>query len=69
VNKSLFPILEPTGSTKRVLILISLIATFSAIDSQLIRLSYGTALGLPDNFHLLLFTGLTIAISSINTIL
>ena len=69
MNKSLIPILELTGSTKRVLILISLIAIFSAIDSQLIRLSYGSSIGRPDNFHLLLFTGLTIAVSSINTIL
>jgi hypothetical protein len=62
-------VLDPTSSTTRVIILISMISIFSGLDSQFIKFFYGTDLDRPDYYHLLLFLSLTIAISAINVIL
>jgi hypothetical protein len=61
--------LDPTSSSTRVVILISLISIFSTFDSQFIKLFYGTSLDTPDYYHLLLFLSVTVAISAINAIL
>jgi hypothetical protein len=57
------------GSSKRALIFISLIVVITIIDSQFINAFYGTNLGNPSNFHLLLFISVVIIASVINTIL
>ena len=57
------------GSSKRALIFISLIVVVSIVDSQFINAFYGTNLGNPSNFHLLLFISFVIIASVITTIL
>jgi hypothetical protein len=57
------------GSSKRALVLISLIVVATIVDSQFINVFYGTNLGSPGNYHLLLFISLVIIVSIINTIL
>jgi len=58
--------LDKISGTKFTLLLISLIVVFTIIDSQFIRVFYGTQLGIPGNFHLLLFVSLVIFASIIN---
>ena len=57
------------GSSKCALVLISLIVASTIVDSQFINVFYGTNLGSPGNYHLLLFISLVIIVSIINTIL
>jgi hypothetical protein len=57
------------GSSKRALVLISLIVVVTIVDSQFINFFYGTDLGTPGNLHLLLFVSFVILASVINTIL
>jgi hypothetical protein len=57
------------GSSKRALVLISAIVIITIVDSQFINAFYGTNLGTPGNYHLLLFTSIVIIVSIINTIL
>jgi hypothetical protein len=57
------------GSSKRALVLISLIVVVTIVDSQFINFFYGTDLGTPGNLHLLLFVSFAIVASIINTIL
>jgi hypothetical protein len=57
------------GSSKRALVFISLIVVVTIVDSQFINAFYGTNLGTPGNYHLLLFISLVIIVSIINTIL
>ena len=57
------------GSSKRALIFISLIVVVTIVDSQFINAFYGTNLGTPSNYHLLLFISLAIIASVINAIL
>jgi hypothetical protein len=57
------------GSSKRALVLTSLIVVATIVDSQFINVFYGTNLGSPGNYHLLLFISLVIIVSIINTIL
>jgi hypothetical protein len=54
------------GGSKFTLFLISLIAIITVIDSQFIKVFYGTDLGSPGNFQLLLFVSLVIFASVIN---
>jgi hypothetical protein len=59
-----------SGSSKRALVLISLIVVVTLVDSQFINTFYGTStLGSPGNLHLLLFVSFVIVASVINTIL
>jgi hypothetical protein len=53
----------------QALMLIALIVVITIIDSQFINIFYGTDLGKPSNYHLLLFISLVIVASIINTIL
>jgi hypothetical protein len=57
------------GSSKRALVFISLIVVITITDSQFINAFYGTNLGTPGNYHLLLFISLVIIVSIINIIL
>jgi hypothetical protein len=57
------------GSSKRALVFISLIVAVTIIDSQFVNAFYGTNLGTPGNYHLLLFISLVIIVSIINIIL
>jgi hypothetical protein len=43
------------GSSKRALIFIPLIVVVTIVDSQFINAFYGTDLGNPGSYHLLLF--------------
>jgi hypothetical protein len=64
----LLSVLDKISGTKFTLLLISLIVVFTIIDSQFIRVFYGTQLGIPGNFHSLLFVSLVIFASIINII-
>ena len=57
------------GSSKRALVLISLIVVATIVDSQFINVFYGTNLGSPGNYHLLLYISLVIIVSIITIIL
>lgn len=58
------------GSSKRALVLISVIVIVTIIDSQFVNAFYGTSsLGTPGNYHLLLFTLLVVIVSIINIVL
>jgi hypothetical protein len=57
------------GGSKHAVIFISLIVAITIVDSQFINASYGTNLGTPGNYHLLLFLSLVIIGSIINTTL
>src|SRR4051812_24998293 len=58
-----------SGSSKRALVLISLIIVVTIVDSQFVNAFYGTSLGSPGNLHVLLFISFTIVASVINIIL
>jgi len=61
---------SPTiGGSKHAVIFILLIVVITIIDSQFINVFYGTNLGTPGNYHLLLYTSLVVAISIIGTLL
>jgi hypothetical protein len=62
-------ILDALGNSKRALILISIIAVLTIVDSEFINIFYGTNLGSPSNLHMLLFVLLAIVASAINIIL
>jgi uncharacterized membrane protein YhaH (DUF805 family) len=57
------------GSSKRALVLISIIVIVTIVDSQFVNALYGTNLGSPGNLHLLLFVSFAILVSVINTML
>src|SRR5215467_12015899 len=59
-------ILNIISGSKFSLLLVSLIAISTIIDSQFIRLFYTTDLGTPGNFHSLLFVSLVLFASIIN---
>ena len=61
-------ILNIVSDSKFTLFLISLIVIFTVIDSQFIRVFYGTDLGTPGNFQFLLFVSLVIFASIINIV-
>lgn len=56
-------------SSKQALVVISIIVVITVVDSQFINMFYGTDLGIPGNFHLLLFVSFVIVASIINAIL
>lgn len=62
-------IVSTISGSKQALILISLIVVITIVDSQFINIFYGTDLGTPSNFHLLLFISFAIATSVINIVL
>jgi hypothetical protein len=62
-------ILGILSNSKRALILISIIALLTIVDSEFINIFYGTNLGSPSNLHMLLFVLLAIVASAINIIL
>jgi hypothetical protein len=64
----LLSVLDKISGTKFTLLLISLTVVFTIIDSQFIRVFYGTQLGIPGNFHSVLFVSLVIYASIINII-
>jgi hypothetical protein len=53
----------------KALIVISLIALITIVDSQFISLFYGTELGIPTNFHLIVFTSSAVVISFVSVAL
>ncbi len=55
------------SSSKRALVLMLLISMVTIIDSQFVNTFYGTNLGSPGNFHLLLFVSFVIVASIINS--
>jgi hypothetical protein len=58
------------GSSKRALVLISVIFALTIMDSQFINAFYGTSsLGSPGNLHLLVFISFAIIAAIINTVL
>ena len=57
------------GSSKRALVLISLIVVATIVDSHFINVFYGINLGSPGNYHLLLYISLVIIVSIITIIL
>ena len=57
------------GSSKRALVLISVIVIVTIVDSQFINIFYGSNLGSPSNLHLLLFVSFTILVSVISIVL
>ena len=59
-------ILNIVSGSKFSLLLVSLIAISTIVDSQFIRLFYTTDLGTPGNFHILLFVSLVLFASIIN---
>ena len=59
-------IFSPIRSSKQALMLISVMAIVTIIDSQFINLFYGSKFGTPDNLHLLLFVFLAFVASVIN---
>src|SRR5215472_12428755 len=59
-------ILNIVSGSKFSLLLLSLIAVSTIIDSQFIRLFYTMDLGTPGNFHFLLFVSLVLFASIIN---
>lgn len=61
-------ILNIVSGSKFSLLLVSLIAISSVIDSQFIRLFYTTDLGTPGNFHFLLFVSLVLFASIVNIV-
>jgi hypothetical protein len=58
-----------SGSSKHALVLIPLIVVVTIVDSQFVNIFYGTDLGTPGNYHLLVFVSFVIGASVINTIL
>lgn len=60
---------ELISSSKYALFLISTIAGLIILDFQFVNITYGTTLGTPNNYHLLLFLSLVICGSVINIIL
>jgi hypothetical protein len=58
-----------SGSSKRALVLISVIVIITIVDSQFVNTFYGTNLGSPGNLHLLLFISLTVISAIVNTAL
>jgi hypothetical protein len=58
------------GSSKRALVLISVIVALTILDSQFVNAFYGTSrLGSPGNLHLVLFISFTIIAAVVNTVL
>lgn len=57
------------GSSKHALLLVSIIAVITIVDSQIINIFYGTRMGTPNYIHLLLFILTAVIASVINIIL
>jgi hypothetical protein len=57
------------SASKYTLVIISLVAAITIVDSQFVNVFYPTQLGAPGNLHLLLFISFVIIASIINTIL
>jgi hypothetical protein len=58
-----------SGSSKHALLLFSVIALVTTVDSQLVNIFYGTKLGTPTNLHLLLFVSFAAIASLVNVVL
>jgi hypothetical protein len=61
-------ILDAVSNTKFIFILLSLIIVITLVDSQFIKVFYGTNFGTPGKIHLLLFISFVVIASIINAI-
>ena len=62
-------ILKSVSGSKLALVLVSVVVILTVVDSQFIRVFYGTDFGTPGALHMLLFVSFVIIASIINIIL